>query len=320
VASTANPTPTATAAPTPTPTPVPPTPTPKPIVDGATYTAPAIVQVENLNAARPQSGLGSANVVYEYSAEGGISRFSAIYFSQPQGQVGPVRSARLISPALTRQYGGTLIFSGSSGYVWGRMHTWGTPRFEENSAAGGLFRVGSRYAPHNLYTDGGRVDEMVHRSARPPVSYTLWDRATTGPGGAPVSGFTVPVSPSEQPSYGWDAGAGAWMRTEPDTGAFVDANNGKSVAAPTVVVMQVPAHLNPEDIEDGCCSQGWEYNLTGSGAAQVFTNGTGYNATWSATESGGPPTFTVAGGAPAPVAPGLVWICVVPTGQAAATR
>jgi hypothetical protein len=310
--------PTATAA---TPTPTPPTPTPAPtIVAGATYGAPAIIQVENLNAARPQSGLSSANVVYEYSAEGGISRFSAMYFAQPQGQVGPVRSARLISPVLVRQYGGTLIFSGSSGYVFSRMGTWGTPRFEENSAAGGLFRVSSHYAPHNLYTDGGRVETLVKRSARPTVSYTLWDRATTAAGGAPVSGFTVPVSPSEQPSYGWNAASGGWERTEADTGRFIDANDGKPVTAPTVVVMQVPAQLNKDDIEDGCCTTGWEYTLTGSGAAQVFTNGTGYSATWSGSESGGPPKFTLAGGAAAPIAPGLVWICVVPTGQAAATR
>jgi hypothetical protein len=309
---------TATAAPTPVPTP-PPTPVPT-IVAGATYKAPAIIQVENLNAARPQSGLSSANVVYEYSAEGGISRFSAIYFSTPKGQVGPVRSARLISPVLVRQYGATLIFSGSSGYVFSRMGTWGIPRFEENSAGGDLFRISSRGAPHNLYTDGGRVDDLVRRSARPAVSYTLWDRAASAPGGAPVTGFTVPVSPSERPSWGWNAGLGGWQRSEPDTGIFTDANNGQPITVPTVVVMQVPAKINPDDIEDGCCTAGWEYFLNGSGAAQVFTGGAGYTATWTASEFGGPPKFTLAGGAPAPIAAGNVWIEVVPTGQAAATR
>ncbi|HZS13867.1 MAG TPA: DUF3048 domain-containing protein [Candidatus Dormibacteraeota bacterium] len=303
------------------PTQAPPPPTPKPtIVAGATYQAPAIIQVENLNAARPQSGLSSADVVYEYSAEGGISRFSAIYFHQPQGQVGPVRSARLISPVLIRQYGGVLIYSGSSGYVYSRMGTWGTPRFEETSAGADMFRISSRPAPHNLYTDGGRVDDMVRRSARPAVSYTLWNRSLTAAGGAPVSGFTAPVSPSERPSWGWNAGAGGWQRTEPDTGIFIDADNGKPITVPTVVVMQVPANLNKDDIEDGCCTAGWEYFLNGSGPAQVFTNGQGYNVTWTATEFGGPPQFTLAGGAPAPIAPGAVWIEVVPTGNTAATR
>jgi len=306
--------------PTAAPTATPPPPTPKPtIVAGATYTSPAIIQVENLNAARPQSGLSSADVVYEYSAEGGISRFSAIYYHQPAGQVGPVRSARLISPVLIREYGGVLIYSGSSGYVFSRMQTWATPRFEETSAGGDMFRISSRYAPHNLYTDGGRVDDLVRRAARPAVSYSLWARSASAAGGTPVAGFTVPVSPSERPVWTWNAAAGGWQRSEPDTGVFTDADTGKPEVAPTVIVMQVPANLNKDDIEDGCCTPGWEYFLTGSGPAQFFVNGTGYTGTWTGTEYA-PPQFTLAGGAPAPIAAGAVWIEVVPTGNAAATR
>ena len=308
-----------TKSPTPAPTPVP-TPTPVPLaVAGATYTAPAIVQVENLNDARPQSGLQSANVIYEYSAEGGISRFSVIYFSTPQGQVGPVRSARLISPVLVNIWGGSLIFSGSSMYVNGRLVGEHIPRFDETDAGRDMFRIGSRSAPHNLYTDGGRVDDMVRRSNRPAVTYQLWKRATTGPGGAPVSGFTVPVSPSERPNYAWNAALNGWTRTEPDTGTFIDANTAKPLVAGTVVVMQVPARINPADIENGCCTAGWEYTLNGSGPMQVFTNGAEYDGTWNQGPTG-PPAFTLPGGAAAPVASGLVMIEVVPTGQRAAAH
>jgi hypothetical protein len=284
------------------------------IVAGATYTAPALVQIENLYAARPESGLASANVVYEYSAEAGIGRFSVLYFSAPQGQVGPLRSARLISPVLVQQYGAELVYSGSSNYVSNRMNSLHTPRFDETSAGRDMFRT-SRYAPHNLYTDGGRVSEMVRRAARPAVPYTLWARGGTAPGGVPLYGFVVPVSPSERPSYAWHPDLGGYVRTEPDTGVFVDANGGKPVVAPTVVVMQVPARINPQDIESGCCTAGWEYTLSGTGAAQVFTGGAVYDATWTQPAGGGPPQFTVAGGAPAPMANGLVWICVVPSGQ-----
>jgi hypothetical protein len=313
--------PTAKQTPTPAPTPLPPTPTPAPtIVAGATYSAPAVVTVENLNAARPEAGLASASVVYEYSAEAGIGRFSAVYFSAPQGQVGPLRSARLVSPVLVQQYGAVLVYSGSSSYVYGRMNSENTPRFDETSAGADMFRISSRYAPHNLYSDGGRVDDMVRRAARPAVKYTLWARGGTAPGGAPVAGFVAPVSPSERPSYAWHPELGGWTRTEPDTGLFVDANGGKAIVAPTVVVMQVPARINPADIESGCCTAGWEYTLSGSGAAQVFTGGAMYDATWTEPNGGGPPQFAVAGGAPAPVADGLVWICLVPTGQRAATR
>src|SRR5438552_4224317 len=40
--------------------------------------APLIVQVENSPSSRPQSGLSDATIVYEYVAEGGVGRFSAI--------------------------------------------------------------------------------------------------------------------------------------------------------------------------------------------------------------------------------------------------
>jgi hypothetical protein len=306
---TPSPSPTPTAQPSPPPTPVP------TIVAGATYTSPVLVQIENLWAARPESGLASADVVYEYSAEAGIGRFSVMYFSPPQGQVGPVRSARLVSPVLVQQYGAELVYSGSSNYVSNRMNSLHTPRFDETSAGRDMFRISSRFAPHNLYTDSGRVTDMMHRGARPPVHYTLWARGGTAAGGVPLFGFVVPVSPSERPVYAWHPGLGGYVRTEPDTGVFVDGNTGMPVVAPTVVVMQVPARINPLDIESGCCTAGWEYTLSGMGAAQVFTGGAVYDATWTQPAAGGPPQFTVAGGAPAPIASGLVWICLVPTGQ-----
>ena len=52
------------------------------------------VMIENHEESRPQSGLSSADVVYEAVAEGGITRFLAVYYCQDAGQIGPVRSAR----------------------------------------------------------------------------------------------------------------------------------------------------------------------------------------------------------------------------------
>lgn len=52
------------------------------------------VMIENHQEARPQSGLSSADVVYEAVAEGGITRFLAVFYCQDAPFVGPVRSAR----------------------------------------------------------------------------------------------------------------------------------------------------------------------------------------------------------------------------------
>ncbi|MBI2022327.1 DUF3048 domain-containing protein [Candidatus Daviesbacteria bacterium] len=53
------------------------------------------VMIENHQESRPQSGLSVADVVYEAVAEGGITRFMAVYLCNlGDVQVGPVRSAR----------------------------------------------------------------------------------------------------------------------------------------------------------------------------------------------------------------------------------
>ncbi|OQB05944.1 MAG: putative lipoprotein YerB precursor [bacterium ADurb.Bin212] len=55
---------------------------------------PLAVMVENHVDARPQAGLDKASIVYEAIAEGGITRFMAIFGPKEADKVGPVRSAR----------------------------------------------------------------------------------------------------------------------------------------------------------------------------------------------------------------------------------
>ncbi|MCP5939883.1 DUF3048 domain-containing protein, partial [Klebsiella pneumoniae] len=52
------------------------------------------VMIENSTDARPQSGLDQAGVVFEAIAEGGITRFLALFQDTQPDYVGPVRSSR----------------------------------------------------------------------------------------------------------------------------------------------------------------------------------------------------------------------------------
>ena len=86
-------------------------------INGAMYTTaeqkiwetrrPLFVMIENSVDARPQSGLGSADIVYEAVAEGGITRFGAVYLcgvAKADTIVGPVRSARTTFVNLASEY------------------------------------------------------------------------------------------------------------------------------------------------------------------------------------------------------------------------
>src|SRR3989344_6053428 len=63
------------------------------------------VMIENHEDSRPQSGLSSADVIYEAVAEGGITRFLAVYYCQDAGIIGPVRSARTYFLDFMSEYG-----------------------------------------------------------------------------------------------------------------------------------------------------------------------------------------------------------------------
>jgi len=282
-------------------------------VTPATQSAPLLVQVENSANARPQSGLQNATIVYEYVTEGGISRFSAIYTATKDGKVGPIRSARLVSIALARIYGAIVVFSGGSDYIKGQLQSAGIPHVDENSANGDLFRDDSRSAPHNLYSDGSHLSDISAHTSAPSVSWSLWQRtqATSVTGGKQVARTTVPVSDTETPTFAYDTSAGGWKRTEPDTGAFVDANTHAPLVISTLIVQQVKIEATSK-VVDVNGQTGVDHDVTGSGKAQVFTAGREFDATWTQAATG-PPTFSTASGQ-APIAPGLVWICLVAVG------
>lgn len=63
------------------------------------------VMIENHQEARPQSGLTNADIIYEAVAEGGITRFLAVFYCQDTEMVGPVRSARTYFLDWISEYG-----------------------------------------------------------------------------------------------------------------------------------------------------------------------------------------------------------------------
>lgn len=63
------------------------------------------VMIENHQESRPQSGLSSADVIYEAVAEGGIARFLAIFYCKDGSNIGPVRSARTYFLDWISEYG-----------------------------------------------------------------------------------------------------------------------------------------------------------------------------------------------------------------------
>lgn len=70
------------------------------------------IMLENHEEARPQSGLSNADIIYEAVAEGGITRFLAIFYCNVYDTiVGPVRSARTYYLDFISEYGNNPLYA-----------------------------------------------------------------------------------------------------------------------------------------------------------------------------------------------------------------
>src|SRR5690625_6448169 len=115
------------------------------------------VMVNNHTAARPQTGLVNADIVYEFLAEGAITRFLAIYQSEIPEVVGPVRSARSYYIETAKAHDAIYIYHGAANFIEEDLRAgW----IENLNGAyydndGFLFKRESfRKAPHNSYEIG----------------------------------------------------------------------------------------------------------------------------------------------------------------------
>lgn len=69
------------------------------------------VMIENHTEARPQSGLSSADIIFEMVAEGGITRFLSIFYCQDASIIGPIRSARIYFIKLLEGFGNYPLYA-----------------------------------------------------------------------------------------------------------------------------------------------------------------------------------------------------------------
>ncbi|AOZ93594.1 DUF3048 domain-containing protein [Paenibacillus crassostreae] len=122
---------------------------------------PIAVMINNAPAARPQTGLSKADIIYEVLAEGGITRLIAIYQSQNDAvAVGPIRSIRPYLIEIGDLYNGLLVHAGGSPDAYSILQKQKKDDLDEIGKAGSFFwRDKSRKAPHNLYSDTDKLRE-----------------------------------------------------------------------------------------------------------------------------------------------------------------
>ena len=262
---------------------------------------PALIQVPNDYYARDQNGLQAADIVFEYLAEGGITRCTAIFQNAPD-LIGPMRSSRFISLKIARHYKGLLFQSGESQATRSRAASDPVPQFFDT--IGYSYRTNARYAPDNLMIKGPSVNaaEQNYFSSIPAFTITKARPSLTGG----TSATTVSV-PEHYSVYTYDPVMGTYQKSE-EGHAYQDA----SLRAPLRIEMLIAFHTAEMlvNVGDGHGAHIHDFNMDSGGNADIYYKGVLYGGTWSAPDRNGPITFTFNGQA-VTLPPGLVWIDVI---------
>ena len=263
---------------------------------------PALIQIPNDEFARDQNGLQAADIVFEYLAEGGITRLTAIYENAPD-LIGPMRSARFISLKLGRHYRGLLFQSGESQATLARAAQDPTPQFFDT--IGYQFRAGPpRYAPDNLMIRGPLVKAAEDNYFGGIASFTIPKARPV----LPAAGSATTINVDEHYSvYKYDPGTGTYTKSE-EAHPYSDASLGKPLRIEMLITLHTQESLL--NVGDGHGAHIHDYNLDTNGRIDVFYKGMTYAGFWSSTDSHGPLTFTLDSGQVLTLPPGLVWIDV----------
>jgi hypothetical protein len=313
--------------PSPTPTPSPtPVPTPKLVpapltgvlvTPAAAARHPIAVMIDDLSPARPQSGFSSASVVWQAPAEGGIPRYMMVFQENIPQNVGPVRSSRYYYIAWAAELRAVYAHAGGSPQALQTLRNKGNGQLVYNADefrwGRSFWRIKTRFAPHNLYTDGKRLrgiaksvgakDKQIDAPWKfaPDLARNLRPR-----GGKIDFGYSA-----NHIHYDYDWKSNTYLRAVTGEKRQKDAVTGAQVAPKNVVIMLMK--FGP--LNDGSKKHRLEAQVVGQGVAWVSTNGSTTKGTWKKASLTAPTQFFDSKGKQIVLTVGQTFINVLQTGS-----
>ncbi|MCA0457160.1 MAG: DUF3048 domain-containing protein [Chloroflexi bacterium] len=248
---------------------------------------PQVVKISNAPLlVRPQAGIGAADIVFEHYAEGGLTRFSAIFYGQAPNRVGSIRSARLIDLDLMPMFGGLLDFSGASTGVETLLNN---SDYANRLFKGVLFglpyywRDETIEVPHNMFMNPNAVWELASEQGinqRPDLHGLSFSETVPGNNTSVTTKIDIRYR-ATRVMWSYDAATGLYRRSADGQGHF-DANTLEQITAANVVVIFAD-HQFTDIVESefqGSKSYSIGINLMGDGDAVLFRDGLRYVGRW----------------------------------------
>lgn len=294
---------------------------------------PLAVMIENHTEARPQSGLSNADIIYEAVAEGGITRFMALFYCNPGDyQIGPIRSARTYYLDWLEEYDALYAHVGGANTpgpadALSQIIKYGVKDLNQFSIGFPVFwrdyqRLGRSVATeHTMYSTTSKLWEVgVKRGWTATDSAGIrWDenfvpwKFKDDKGGGTTSSITVNFWESQsayQVQWQYDKETNSYERKNGEI--HTDLNNKQQLAA-KVVVVQFERESNANDGYPG--NVHLLYGTIGSGRALIFLDGNVIEGKWAKTSRTARSKYLDKNSKEIEFNRGQIWIQTVPEGS-----
>ncbi|CQR52390.1 DUF3048 domain-containing protein [Paenibacillus riograndensis] len=279
-------------------------------LEGSSLPRPLAVMINNAPAARPQSGISEADILYEVLAEGGITRLIGIFQSHTGVvKIGPIRSIRPYLIDIGESYGGVTVHAGGSPAAYAILQKEKKEDMDEIGRAGAYFwRDKERKAPHNLYSNAAKLregaDKLGYAGTAEVPGYLFTDKDDVPAEGEPAAEFNINfLLKSYTVSYKYSSERGTYLRGV-NGKPHLDLNNGNPVEAANVIVMGAD-HKVLDDVGR------LQIDIELGGEAVLFQRGQAVKGRWSRKPED-VIRFVKRDGKEAAMYPGVTHILIVP--------
>ena len=296
-------------------------------INGEQYTAeelqkmqgryPLAVMIENLSIVRPQSGLASADIIYEAITEGGITRFMGIFWSRTS-PLGPIRSARAPFLDWLLEYDAAYAHAGGSAEALSLIPKIGVKDLDQFSLGFPTYwrvqNTGLAFE-HTLYSNTDKLWEAAERRGfkNLPKIEKLKFKEDASVNERGVSAkikvfFTGEISYIVDWEY--DSVLNVYKRSQQGV-TQTDKVNDEILTAKNIVVSFVKTEAR--EVTPG--KMGVGMNNIGEGEAKIFRDGKVINATWKKKDQRSRTKFYDTSGSEIEFNRGKIWVEIVPKGS-----
>jgi hypothetical protein len=269
------------------------------------------VKIDNVDIARPQSGIDHADIIFEETVEGGLTRLFAVFQCDNAPVIGPVRSARTTDSDLIQLFKHAIFgYSGANSAVNNRIyHTRGAAPFSYDANGGLYYRNNSRPAPHNVYTSTSTLVKAGlarNKNLHAPPPLFLYDKKTR----AKTVVRHIQLRWSGFASAAWNWTGKAWNRSQNGTPDVLVG--GHRLSVDNVIVMRITTrYLGLHDVLGNASP---DDVITGHGRVYVFRNGRLILGHWQHKYASGALKLLDSSGKQIRLAPGHTWVELLPGG------